>query len=931
MTNSKAPSWNDIRKRAATFAAEWAGKTDERADAQTFWNEFLAIFSIDRKRVATFEAHARRITTGNHGRIDVFWPRVLLAEHKSAGKSLDDAEAQALDYYESIDTAEQPSVIITSDFAHLRILDLESGGRAVTINTKDLVIEIEQFGFIAGYKMPHFETEEEANIEAARLMGAVYEELSKDGYEGHEASILLTRLLFLLFGDDTGMWQRGLFAEFITERTTPDGSDLGPQLSMLFQELDHLETKRSQALDDYLTRFPYVNGGLFKERLDIPAFDRGMRDQLLKCCSFDWSRISPAVFGSLFQTIKSKEARRELGEHYTPENYILRLIGPLFVDDLQTRVEAAKDNAQQLKKIREQLRKQSYLDPACGCGNFLIVAYRELRRLELQILLHLQRLTPNETQLSLDPTLGLAVTLDQFHGIEIEEWPARIAETAMFLVDHQCNLELAQAFGETPDRLPITKTAKIVIANALHSDWTTICPIDDHTLIFGNPPFMGRYTRSKEETTDLQAAFNGAKGSGNIDYVCAWFAHAARYLQNTKGKTAFVSTNSITMGEQPATLWSNLRERGMHIDFAHRTFAWVSEAPGAAAVHVVIIGFSHHESKTRTLFDYSDLKGEPIVRTVKEINPYLVDAPWVIISSRRKPISDNAPIMRFGSMPHDGGYLLLDESEATEIKKIDPVAKEYIRRLIGSAELIRNTARYCLWLVDAPATVYTTSKTIRERCAAVVEVRKVSPDPSAVKAVSTPGLFKARRQPVNKYLAVPRVSSETRMYVPLAFFEPDVIATDAVLTIDNADILCFGLISSRAFNVWNAAVSGRLKSDYRISAEITYNNYPWPENQTNHPAIEAAAQAVIDARESHPNASLADLYDPLAMPKDLADAHRTLDKQVLAAYGLASTATDNEILSELFIRYTALTTAEQLDLQTPKRKITKRSSTKKLD
>lgn len=880
-----------------------------------FWVEFFAIFSIDFKRVATFEAHARRITTGNSGSIDVFWPRVLLAEHKSAGKRLDVAEHQALDYIESIDPNERPHAIITSDFAHIRLLDLEAGGEPVTINTKDLANEIERFGFIAGYKKKTYENEEEANIQAAKRMGSLYEELSKDGYEGHEASILLTRLLLLLFGDDTGMWERNLFAEYISERTNQDGSDLGPQLSLLFQELDRPTEKRSQSLDDLIKRFPYVNGNLFHERLDIPTFDRIMRDQLLKCFSFEWGQISPAVFGSLFQTIKSKEARRELGEHYTPEKFILRTIDPLFLDELTTRVDAAKDNAQQLKKIREQLRKQNYLDPACGCGNFLIVAYRHLRRLELQILLHLQRLTPGDLQLSMDPTHGLAVTLDQFSGIEIEEWPARIAETAMFLADHQSNLELAEAFGETPDRLPITKTAKIVISNALRTKWTDVCPIGDNTLIFGNPPFMGRYTRSKDETNDLQTAFNGSKGSGNIDFVCAWFAYAAGHLANTNGRAAFVSTNSITMGEQPSVLWNELTKHNMKIDFAHQTFKWASEAPGAAAVHVVIVGFSANPSTQPVIYTYEDKAADPSSIHVKQINPYLVDAPWVIVGSRTTPLSNDAPKMRFGSMPHDGGHLLLEEPEAEELKRTDPVAAPYIRQLIGSAELIQGTKRYCLWLVDAQPDVYIKSKAIMERCEAVIRVRKVSPDPSAVKAVATPGLFKARRQPNSTYLAVPRVSSETRKYVPLAFFNSEIIATDAVLTIDKADMYCFGLLSSKTFNIWLAAVSGRLESRFRISAEITYNNFPWPTNPTNKEAITKGAQAVLDARNKHPKATLATLYDPIAMPKDLVEAHRTLDGLVLAAYGLKKDATENEILAELFKRYQQLTKDEQLNFE----------------
>lgn len=927
MTNSKAPSWNDIRTRAAAFASEWATATDERAQAQMFWVDFLAIFSIDFKRVATFEAHARRITTGNPGSIDVFWPRVLLAEHKSAGKSLDVAEHQALDYIESIDPNERPHAIITSDFAHIRLLDLEAGGEPVTINTKDLANEIERFGFIAGYKKKTYDNEEEANIQAAKLMGSLYEELSKDGYEGHEASILLTRLLLLLFGDDTGMWERNLFAEYISERTNQDGSDLGPQLSLLFQELGRPTEKRSQSLDDLIKRFPYVNGNLFHERLDIPTFDRTMRDQLLECFSFEWGKISPAVFGSLFQTIKSKEARRELGEHYTPEKFILRTIGPLFLDELTARVEAAKDNAQQLKKIREQLRKQNYLDPACGCGNFLIVAYRHLRRLELQILLHLQRLTPGDLQLSMDPTHGLAVTLDQFSGIEIEEWPARIAETAMFLADHQSNLELAEAFGETPDRLPITKTANIVIGNALRTKWTDVCPIGDNTLIFGNPPFGGTSLINAEQKLDLNNVWDGIKGSGNLDYVTCWHLVAARHMSGCNARTALVSTNSLSHGQQPPVIWNTLHGLDVEIDFAHRTFSWVSEAPGKAAVHCIILGFSKRQTKkNKTIFYYDDIKGEPSARNARNINGYLIDAPDILVENRSDSISPNTQKMLKGSQPTDAGHLSdISQEEAKRIREADHIASKYLRKLIGAQELINNQERWCLWLKDATPQDIRNSPELSKRIASVKTFREASTKAATRKDAATPHLFQEDRQPSTRYLAVPSVSSETRKYVPMALFETDVIANNLVLTISNADLYTFGMLHSSVFMTWNATVSGRLKSDYRISAEITYNTFPWPDNPANKNQIEAAAQTVLNARNNHPTASLADLYDPLAMPKDLVDAHKSLDGLVLAAYGLKKDAAENEILAELFKRYQQLTKDEQLNFEQK----TKRKNNKK--
>lgn len=917
---TKTPSWNDIRKRATAFASEWASATDERAQAQLFWVEFFEIFSIDFKRVAQFEAHARRVTTGNRGRIDVFWPRVLLCEHKSAGKDLAQAEHQALDYLDSIDASEQPKAIITSDFANIRLLDLEAGGEAITIKTTDLAKEVERFGFIIGYKRPRFQNEDEANIQAARLMGKLYEELSKDGYEGHEASILLTRLLFLLFGDDTGMWQRGLFSEFVAERTNADGSDLGPQLSLLFQELDKPETKRSQALDEYLKRFPYVNGGLFKERLDIPSFDRHMRDQLLEACGFDWGNISPAIFGSLFQTIKTKESRRELGEHYTPEKFILRTIGPLFLDELMEQIESNKSSAKELQKIREKLRGNNYLDPACGCGNFLIVAYKHLRKAELKILIYLNQLTESGTQLTTDPTLGLAVSLSQFSGIEIEEWPARIAETAMFLADHQANLELAQTFGETPDRLPISSQAKIVIANALRQDWTDICRVGDQTFIFGNPPFGGARLINDQQREDIEYIWGDTKSSGNLDYVACWHYIASKLMSNCNARTALVSTNSLAQGEQPQVIWGKLGLFNMKIDFAHQTFSWASEAPGKAAVHCVVIGFSRQSVKReKWLFTYSSNQSEPVGHRVPNINGYLVEGPDVLVSNRRQPLQAGIQRMTYGSMPIDDGHLSdISDDEAIEIRANDPIAAKYLMRLIGAKELINGQIRWCLWLKNADPTDLKNSFEIRKRIELVRRFRLESKRDATRKLANTPHLFAFDSQPTTAYLAIPRVSSENRRYVPIALVEPDVIASDALQTIDNATPYTFGILTSSTFMAWNSAVSGRLKSDFRISGEITYNNFPWPTRERATTDIEDCSKEVLAIRNQFLDLTLATLYDRLSMPKALNDAHLKLDHAVLAQYGLSKNSTDGEILKHLFGLYESLSDQPRLSLTTDK-------------
>ena len=914
-----------MRARAVTFAARWKDETSERGQSQTFWTEFLDIYGVDRKRVALFEQLAKRASTGNYGFIDLYWPGVLIAEQKSAGKDLEEAEKQALDYLTEIKQSDFPGLVITSDFARIRILDLEKKDpKPVEIKTADLGKEYERFLFIAGYAKQTFEQEIEANVEASELMGELYDAAEAAGYKDHEANVLLTRLLFLMFGDDTAMWARGLFYSFVHDRTSDDASDLGAQLAMLFQVLNTPEAERPKNLDQTLVDFPYVNGGLFSENLRIAAFTPEMRHALIKAMRFGWGGISPAVFGSLFQSVKSKELRRELGEHYTSESTIMKVIGPLFLDDFKERLAAAKGSPQKLRNFRKDLSTYRFLDPACGCGNFLIVSYREIRRLELEILKQLRDLK-EEIQLSLDPTLGLQVTIDQFFGIEIEEWPAKVAETAMFLVDHQMNLELAEEFGLAPDRLPIKNMLTVQVDNALRVDWRSVCPITDKTFIFGNPPFIGSSHLSTEQRDDHDRIWSdGGAGTGTLDYVTTWYLIAARVISGTKARAAFVSTNSITHGEQPAGLWDQgLWPLNMKIDFAHRTFPWVSEVAGGAAVHCVVIGFSDRGNPAvPRLWASPDGHGVAVESRPSRINPYLIDAPDVIVRNRRAPLDPKSQVMVKGSQPTDDGYLSnITAEEAEVIRASDPVAARYLRPLLGADELINGTERWCLWLVSAAPGDLRESETLRQRVVAVQKMRAESKDKTTRADAATPSLFQKIRQPVTFYLAVPAVSSERRRYVPMALVPPETIATNLLLMIPNANLYTFGVLQSRPFQVWNSTVSGRLESRFRISAKITYNNYPWPiADDATRATIEAAAQGVLDARDGHPGSSLADLYDAVAMPPDLAKAHESLDKAVLSSYGLRPSSNDVEVLAQMFKRYGELADPMVGLMSTKKRK-----------
>jgi len=916
---AKPPSWNQIRSDAAAFAARWADAADESAEAQSFWTEFLAVFGVDRKRVAVFEKRAERLSTGGLGRIDVFWPGVLIAEHKSRGRDLDAAEEQALDYLESIDQDDFPGLLVVCDFARMRVTDLGGDRVAYEFPLVDLPTEVDRFGYLAGYSGRQLRQarEHEVDVAAARLMGSLYERISQTGFTDHETSVFLVRMLFVLFGDDTGLWEKSLFLEYLETRTQPDGSDLGPQLALLFQVLDRPEDRRPPTLDVLLARFPYVNGGLFSDRLDIPSFDKPVRDILIDCCHIDWGAIVPAIFGSLFEAVKSKEDRRLLGEHYTTETNILRAIGPLFMDDLRAEFDSANHDARKLRRLRDRLGKFRFLDPACGCGNFLVIAYRELRNLELDIMLRLRELT-GEEQLALDATLGLHVSLAQFHGIELEEWPARIAETALFLMDHQCNQVLARAFGQAPDRLPISISADIHVGNAIDIDWAEVMAPGDDVFILGNPPFIGMSWLSPEQQGDNRKAFasidtHGLK-TGRLDYVACWYAKSIGYLDGTRGRCAFVSTNSLTQGEQARTMLPLLASHGFEIDFAHRTFKWTSEAPGAAAVHVVIIGFSQGgQAKRKRLFDYPDITGDPKEVAAGNINFYLFDGPNVAPARRREPLIPGVPTLTQGSKPWDGGHLIVEPSEYPTVVA-DPVAARYLRPYRQSYEMLHGKERWCLWLKDAEPATIRKSAILLERLRGVAQSRASSPTRSVRELARTPALFAQDRQPVERFLALPEVSSGAREYIPARYYDPETIAGNKIMLAPSAPLWLFGYLQSAMFNTWAQTYAGRLKSDISLSPSLTYFTFPFvAPDESQRDATESAAQAVLDARDSHPDSTLADLYDRLVMPRDLRAAHSDLDRVIDGLYGLVK-PTEGERLTALMARYQELISEGHLDL-----------------
>jgi hypothetical protein len=908
-------NWNEIKSRALLFSKTWANACNEDSQAKPFWIDFFEIFGITNKRVATFELNVKKLG-GAQGFVDLFWPGVLLVEHKSRGKSLDDAVDQAIGYLHNLPERDLPQLVVVCDFARFRVRRLATG-ETVEFELQHLHKHVKLFGLLAGYKVQDIQAEDPVNIKAAERMGRLHDALKASGYEGHALEVLLVRLLFCLFADDTGIFQPAQsFRDFVEERTAPDGSDLGPRLGQLFQVLNTHEGQRSKNIDEQLGKFAYINGRLFEETLPMADFSTAMREALLDACALDWSAISPAIFGSLFQSIMDEKARRNLGAHYTSEANILKLIKPLFLDELHAEFERVKGHRNKLFEFHKKLRQLTFFDPACGCGNFLVISYRELRELELKVLRADHELSAHKGQLTVDVHALIGVNVDQFYGIEIEEFPAQIAQVALWLVDHQMNLRVSVEFGLYFARIPLKSTPGIRHANALRLDWNEVLPAERCSYVLGNPPFLGKTYQSKEQKADLAAVMQGIHGAGDLDFVCGWYVLAAQYMKSTSTQAAFVSTNSITQGEQVAVLWGEMQRLGMHTHFAHRTFQWSNEASGKAAVHCVIVGFGPQDQAVKTIYEYEDIKGLPHAVPVKRINAYLVDAPDVLLNKRRTPICQVTE-MTNGSKPTDGGHLLLDDAEKESLIKAEPQAAQWIRPFMGAEEFINKTARWCLWLVDCPPKELRLMPKVMERVQAVKDMRLASTDKQTQQDASTPTQFQKIRQPTSNYLLIPSVSSERRSYVPIGFMDASVIVSNLVYAVPDATLFHFGVMTSAMHNAFMRFTCGRLESRFRYSNTIVYNNYPWPGfageplSDKHRNAIEQAAQCVLDARTQFASSSLADLYDPLTMPPALLKAHQKLDTAVDAAYqpsgGKKTYASDAERVAFLFDLYQRIT------------------------
>ena len=905
------------RNAAAAFADKWKSYTEEKRYAESFWRDFFReLCGVEDTEFSgiEFQKPVKSSISGNQEYIDVYWKNVALIEHKTTGENLDKAELQARGYWLSLPPGYRPKTIIVSDFLNFRLIDVALN-RIHDFPLSKLPENIHRFeAIISGNRTRISEEEITVDQVAAKLMANLYLELEDHGYEGHETSIFLIRILFLLFGDDTGMWAKNTFLKLVMG-TKEDGSDVGSKIDTLFGILNTPEDKRPKALGEEFKPFPYVNGGIFAEKISVIDFSKKMRVAFVEVANYDWTTINPTIFGSLFQLIKNKEARRELGEHYTSEENINKIVYPLFLDGLQERLASAWDNKKELKKLRQDLAKIRIFDPACGCGNFLVVSYRHLRQLELELIVRLNNLEGSQDSMQLDGSMGLSITLSQFYGIEIEEWPAQVARMALFLTDHQENLRLERITGATPNRFPISEAANIVNGNALTLQWESVVPMDASTYILGNPPFIGTRLQSKEQKENQALVWQDFKGSALVDFVANWFVLAAQQVKLNSCQFAFVSTNSITQGDQPSVIWQMLSQYNVEISFAHRTFAWNNESSGQAAVHCVIIGVAKLGMfKNKQLWTYDSARSMPVVIDCKNINAYLIDGDNVLISSRRKPLSSQTPLMVSGNKPRDGGYLSdISKEEAEEIRINDPLAANYLRELVGAEELLnKRGSRFCLWLVDASPNDLKNSRVLKQRVSNVLEERLVATSSKGA-AANRPSLFETITQPDQTYFAVPSVSSEKRNYIPIAILPKDVILNNALFSISSSDLSLFAILESRPFTVWVQTVSSRLKSDYQLSSTSVYNTFPFPTlSSLQTSELVDYAQEILKIREKYNQVNLGDLYDPALMPLELQKMHSKLDASVLRTFGMKQNASDADVMRVLFALYSKLSEATLL-------------------
>ena len=911
---------------AMEFAKRWAGKGYEKGESQRFWLDLLEnVYGVEKP--TEFVRFEEQVQLDNTSFIDVMIPSTrTMIEMKSLGKDLrkpilqSDGRKlspfqQAQRYILGLPVSQHPKWIVTCNFAEFDVYDMENPkGEPQRILLRDLGTDYYRLQFLVDEGSDHLKKEMEVSMKAGEIVGRLYDALVKqydrdDPMSSRYLNILCVRLVFCLYAEDAGVFgRRDMFHDYMAHYET---EDMRMALIRLFEELNTPPEKRSKYDKPVLAAFPYTNGGLFAEEIDIPQFTDEIRSTLLLHASmdFDWSQISPTIFGGVFESTLNPETRRNGGMHYTSIENIHKVIDPLFLNDLRHEFQETKAEPVQKARVRklhafqDKLASLTFFDPACGSGNFLTESYISLRRLENEVIKAIYSIEPLS---AFDNPIK--VSINQFYGIEINDFAVTVATTALWISESQMMAETERIVHHDIDFLPLKSYANIHEGNALRTDWHEVCPNPDY--IIGNPPFVGASMMSKQQKKEITELFPKNRMAGVLDYVSGWYVKAAQMVQGTNIHCAFVSTNSICQGEQVAALWKPLKEHfGIHIDFAYRTFRWDSEANLKAHVHCVIVGFSCTDSKReRTIFD----NGQQI--KADNINAYLIDAPDIYVSRRSKPLCD-VPLCTRGNQPTDGGNLIVEEKDIDDFINKEPNSKKFIKRLIGATEFINNKKRYCLWLVDATPAELRSMPLVMERINKVKEMRLESSFGPTRELANVPYRFRETWNP-DTYIVIPRVSSERRRYVPMGFLDKSIIPTDSVIIIPSATLYHFGVLESNVHMAWMRVVCGRLKSDYRYSKDVVYNNFPWPfslpagegRGEAN---IAQTAQAILDVRAKYPDSSLADLYDPATMPYDLLEAHRKNDRAVMQAYGFSTKMTESECVARLFEMYARMTEEEK--------------------
>ena len=913
-----------IAAAAQKFAERWRGRGYERGESQPFWLDLLEnVFGIETPTdgFIRFEDH-RMVDASNFidGRIPS--TRVLI-EQKSLGKdlrapirqsdgSLLNPFQQARRYVVSMPVSEHPRWIVTCNFQEFLVYDMEQpNGEPEEILLENLPKEYYRLQFLVDSKSEHLSKEQQVSEEAGVIVGRIYEALLKQYDDSSPEAlrwlnILCVRIVFCLYAEDAGVFSHDQFHDYLARY---EAEDMRRALRDLFEVLDTPQEKRSKYLKDDLKAFPYTNGGLFEEQIEIPQFTEELKQTLLQNASldFDWSEISPTIFGAVFESTLNPETRRSGGMHYTSIENIHKVIDPLFLNELRHELDEIleeKVERQRQKKLdayQDRLASLTFLDPACGSGNFLTETYLSLRRLENEAI---RERYHGQAFIGFEEVNPIKVSIQQFYGIEINDFAVTVATTALWISEAQMLLETEKIIRRDIDFLPLKSYTNIREGNALRIDWNDVVAASELDYIMGNPPFVGARQMNENQKDDITNIFGAKwKNVGNMDYVCCWYKKAFNLMKySSTPHAAFVSTNSICQGEQVASLWQPLMEQGLRINFAHRTFRWDSEASLKAHVHCVIVGFASEDAKTKTLFD------QELKKDVTHINAYLTEAPDVFIAKRSTPLSDVSP-MNYGSFALDDGHFTISKTEYDDLVRRDPSIATFLRPFIGAQEMLHSIERYCVWLKDVPLDQYVHNSIIREKVEKVQQWRAASSRKNTVLLANMPMLFAEIRQPQTRYLAVPTVCSEKRRYIPMMYLEPTIIASNQLYIVPNATLYHFGIMQSNVHMAWMRAVCGRLETRYRYSNSVVYNNFPWPSpTEEQRERIEMTAKGILEAREKFANLSLADMYDPIMMPVELRRAHQQNDRAVMQAYGFdVKTMTESQCVAELFKLYQELT------------------------